>query len=172
MSNFFAECTTQDEAKSLYRKLARQHHPDFGGDEATMKQLNSEYAAFQATTSHRAERKRQSEAHADGKKTNADYVDLDAIAAELRQKIEALLNISSELEVELCGLWVWVTGNTKPHKEAIKAVGGMRWASEKEAWYFAGVRSFNRQKMTLDQVRQAHGSQRVSRKTEREALPS
>jgi len=46
--------------------------------------------------------------------------------------------------------------------EAIKAEG-FRWAHEKEAWYFAGVPSFNRQKRTLDEIRNMHGSQRFTR---------
>lgn len=31
--------------------------------------------------------------------------------------------------------WYWVSGDTKPHKEALKAAGG-RWSSKRSAWYF------------------------------------
>jgi curved DNA-binding protein len=32
-----------DEIKKAYRKLARQHHPDAGGDEAKFKEINEAY---------------------------------------------------------------------------------------------------------------------------------
>jgi ribosomal protein L35 len=163
-----------EEAKSLYRKLARQYHPDFGGSEETMKALNAEYASFQANFSHSAQRKRQAEAHKEGRKTNADFIDLNQVMDELREKVESLLAISTSLEVELCGLWIWVTGDTKPHKDKIKVVPGMRWAREKEAWYFAAVKSHNREKRTMDEIREMHGSTRVSRQRDeqRAALPA
>jgi hypothetical protein len=61
--------------------------------------------------------------------------------------------------VELCGSWVWLTGNTKEHKEAIKAAG-YKWASGKNAWYFRPeeYRSFNRKAHSLDEIRGKHGS--------------
>lgn len=40
---YFANCTTLDELKKEYRRLAMANHPDRGGDEATMKAINAEY---------------------------------------------------------------------------------------------------------------------------------
>ena len=34
---------TQDEIKKAFRKLARTHHPDAGGDEAKFKEINEAY---------------------------------------------------------------------------------------------------------------------------------
>ena len=34
---------TADEIKKAFRKLARKHHPDAGGDEAKFKELNEAY---------------------------------------------------------------------------------------------------------------------------------
>ena len=39
----FENITTIEEAKKLYRELAKQHHPDKGGDVEIMKQVNNEY---------------------------------------------------------------------------------------------------------------------------------
>jgi hypothetical protein len=163
MYHYFQDCLNLDEAKSLYKKLARQHHPDMGGDTATMQEINAEYARFQSEFVYRSERTRQHQAHAEGKKTAADYHDLDEVAEVLRVKIEALLNISPEITVELCSLWIWVTGETKKHKDAIAAIPGMRFAPEKKAWYYPGVPSFNRTRRTMDEIRNMHGSQVFSR---------
>lgn len=153
--------TTAEEAKSLYRKLAREHHPDMGGTVAAMQAINAEYAQLLTELEKGNQRTRQTKAHEDGKKTAADYHDLDEVIETLRVKIEFALNLEG-VEVELCGLWVWLTGNTKANKEAIKAEG-FKWAREKEAWFFAGVPSFNRERRTLDEIRQMHGSQKFTR---------
>jgi curved DNA-binding protein CbpA len=41
---FFASCNTIEEVKCLYKQLAKDHHPDKGGDTATMQAINVEYA--------------------------------------------------------------------------------------------------------------------------------
>ena len=38
------------------------------------------------------------------------------------------------IEIEVCGSWVWVSGDTKPHKERLKALG-FCWHSKKHCWY-------------------------------------
>ena len=39
----FTNCRTLDELKKEYRRLAMIHHPDHGGDTATMQAINGEY---------------------------------------------------------------------------------------------------------------------------------
>ena len=154
---------TLEEAKSLYRKLARQYHPDFGGDEETMKALNAEYAQFTADFARTNARRRQTEAHKEGRKSAADFHDLDGLNEEIKQTIEAILNNCPGVELEIMGLWLWATGNTKPHKETLKA-NGFKWAPKKEGqpWFKAFVPSRNREKRTLDEIREMHGTTRVS----------
>lgn len=41
---FFSHCTTLDEVRSTYQKLAFKHHPDRGGDTATMQAIKVEFA--------------------------------------------------------------------------------------------------------------------------------
>jgi hypothetical protein len=165
MYKYFENCASLDEAKSLYKKRARENHPDLGGDTRTMQDINAEYAYFQAHEAYRSERTRQEKAHAEGKKTAADYHDLDQVIEELRVKIEAVLNMG--LEVELCGLWVWVSGDTKPHKEELKSAG-FKWSPHKTAWYFPGVPSFNRTPRSMDDIRSMYGSQVFTRQPEEE----
>ncbi len=46
---YFVNCKTLDELKKEYRRLVMIHHPDVGGDTATMQAINAEYdAAFPA----------------------------------------------------------------------------------------------------------------------------
>jgi hypothetical protein len=38
---YFNNCRTIDEVKAMYKQLAKQHHPDFGGDTATMQVITA-----------------------------------------------------------------------------------------------------------------------------------
>jgi len=40
---YFMNCKTLDELKKEYRRLASIHHPNVGGDTATMQAINAEY---------------------------------------------------------------------------------------------------------------------------------
>jgi curved DNA-binding protein CbpA len=168
MYNYFKNCQSLDEARSLYRKLALENHPDHGGDLRVMQEINRQWAEYQVIGAKMDARQRQEKAHSEGKKSAADYHDIDELGEILRIKVEALLNISPELIVEVCGLWVWVTGETKKHYTSIKAIEGMRYASDKGAWYFAAIPSFNRTRRTMEEIRQMHGSQRFSRGNQEE----
>ncbi len=153
---------TREEMKQQYRNLCFKHHPDKGGDTRTMQEINAEWALIQAREAYTEASDRQQKAHAEGKKSAGDYHDLNEVESTLREKIEFALNLDG-VDVELMGLWVWLTGNTKAHKEAIKENGGWKWSQNKTAWYFAGVPTFNRKKTTLDEIRNAYGSQSFSK---------
>ena len=63
------------------------------------------------------------------------------------------------LIIEVCGVWIWVTGDTRAHKETLKQAN-FKWASKKKAWHFRPeqFRSRSRGKTTLDQIREKYGS--------------
>lgn len=170
---YFQECRNQEEAKARYRELVRKHHPDAGGDTRTMQDINNEYATFKARGATAEAKNRQRTAHAEGKKSAADYHDLNEVSEQIRTMILFALNLQG-VEVELMGLWVWLTGETKQHREAFKAwneansAQRWKWSPNKKAWYFAGVPTFNRKKTTLDEIRNAYGSQAYKREDQRQ----
>ena len=182
---FFKDCTTMEEGKSLFRKLAMQHHPDLGGDLETMKELNRQWSHFQINfekeTQRARSRKSRAEHGEDPKyKTPADFADFDEKMEAIRQKIEEALNLHlpEDCTIELMGLWVWITGNTFPHRDRLGKKGiGFAFAGEKKAWFYAGVKSKNREKKSLDEIRGMHGStifrnEKEENNTKAEALHS
>lgn len=42
-TDYFAGCNTAEEVEARYRELAREHHPDLGGDTATMADINRQH---------------------------------------------------------------------------------------------------------------------------------
>lgn len=171
--NRFANCKTLAEAKGLYKSLARENHPDVGGDLRTMQEINAEYAEFCANFAKSEAKDRQRTAHTENRKSAADYHDMDEVTTQVKMMIEFALNLDG-VDVELMGLWVWLTGNTKAHRETFKAWNEThdskwKWSPKKSAWYFAGVPTFNRKETTLDEIRDAYGSQKFSRREEERA---
>lgn len=145
---YFTTCTTLDELKKEYRRLAMANHPDRGGDEATMKAINAEYASrFEVLKSQH-----NTAADACHKTTEAPE--------EFIAIINALLKVPG-LVVELCGSWLWISGDTRPNRETLKAAG-CRWSSGKKMWYWRHQEDgahWSRGKKSMDQIRRTYGSQ-------------
>lgn len=145
---YFNKCSSLEELKAEYRRLVKVHHPDHGGDTATMQAINAEYTErFQIL-------KDKHNATAD------EFHQTTEAPEEFIEIIEKLLKLDG-LEVELCGSWLWIGGNTRENKEALKAAG-CRWSNNKKLWYWRHEedgRSWSRGKKTMSQIRSKYGSQ-------------
>lgn len=147
---YFAACATLDALKHEYRRLCMIHHPDRGGDTATMAAINQEYdEAFRRLQSGRTTQQ-TTETH------EAEE------APEAFRAVISRLVILAGINIEICGSWVWVTGNTYPNREALKAAG-LRYSKGKAAWYWKpeGSHSKARRNYSMDEIRQLHGSERI-----------
>lgn len=145
---YFANCRTLEELKKEYRRLTMIHHPDRGGDTATMAAINGEYEeAFSSLKDiHNATH-------------DADHQTTET-PEEFRSIIESLLRIPGII-VELCGSWLWISGETYCHKDALKACG-CRWSSSKKMWYWRHQEDgahWSRGKKSMSQIRSKYGSQ-------------
>ena len=145
---YFANCRTLDELKKEYRRLSKLHHPDHGGDEATMKAINAEYSdRFEVL-------KRQHNASADEAHQTTEAPE------EFINIINALVKLHG-ITVELCGCWLWVSGDTRAVKEELKAAG-CRWSSSKKMWYWRHQEDgahWSRGRKSMQQIRAKYGSQ-------------
>lgn len=148
---YFTNCKTSDEIKSKYRELAKVNHPDLGGNTATMQSINAEYAL---AVNHAVRFEKPG-------KTEQEYSDLAEVNETVRQAVESIVNLP-EIEIEICGLWVWVSGNTRAVKDSLKEAG-YRWASKKLLWYFAGVPASSFGKKDMNDIREKYGSEIVKR---------
>lgn len=150
-TQFFSSCTSKDEVKVQYRKLAKENHPDHGGDTATMQAINKEYALLCDYFTRN-----------DKPDWTADqYATQSQVDERLREVIEKLVTLPG-IEIEICGLWVWVSGDTKPVKEQLKEYG-LRWAHKKEKWYYAGVATSSHGKYSMTEIRNRYGSTKVEK---------
>lgn len=141
---YFSGITNLEELKKTYRRLAMENHPDRGGDTETMKAINAEYeAAF-----NRIKRGGQAEAE-----------EPTETASEFIAVIDALMKIKG-ITIELCGSWLWISGDTKAAKEKLKAAK-CRWASKKKMWYWHPAEEKPRHRRgssDMNEIRQKYGS--------------
>lgn len=147
---FFNNCKSLDEVKATYKTLAKQFHPDKGGDLEIMKAINNEYSFACAKL-------------AKGENLTVEETEAAILDAEkYREALEKIITLEG-INIELVGAWIWVTGNTYAVKNTLKEAGFF-FASKKVAWYFRSeeykVNSRGR-KIDLDQIRTKYGTQRI-----------
>lgn len=156
---FFEGLITETEVKQKYKELAKAYHPDLGGCAETMKQINAQYETCL-------------KGHYQNSGMQDDKID-EILATEkaLSKKILEILHLEG-LNVEICGLWIWITGNTREHKISLKNCGFL-WSSKKEAWYWREENKkggwYRKSEYELSAIRMKHGSLTVQKK-ERVAL--
>ena len=163
MKKYFENITTAQELKKAYKRLCLQLHPDKGGDPAEFKAMQAEYEE----AAQRIARGEAAGNYQHNKKKDGTYKTAEEIYQEqqaFRVVIEKLITLEG-LELEICGNWLWIGGNTYQHREAIKATGA-KYASSKKRWYwFSGewVRK-SRKHFTMDEIRDLHGSEKLQQR--------
>lgn len=141
---YFHNCITIEGLKQEYHRLAMLHHPDKGGDTATMQAINEEFEKLFPTL-----------ASVDETRTDTE------LSQDYRDIIDEISHFDG-IDIEVCGTWIWINGNTFPHKDALKGIGFF-WASKKKRWYWrpANQKRSRRKAQTMDWIRTKYGSFKV-----------
>lgn len=165
MTTYFVDCKNLDELKRQYHRLAAKNHPDKGGNTAIMQEINAEYAA-------RFEVLKRSQNEQAAEDTTGRTRATTESAADFIDIINHLFKMDG-ITIELCGRWLWIGGDTKPHKDALKACG-CRWSSNKKLWnwhYAEDGARWHRGNKSMDQIRRKYGSTTFHR-ADSDALPA
>ena len=150
---YFKDCKTAEDVKKLYRDYVKKYHPDIHGAETeeTMKLINDEYVTIW---------ERLKNVHASAEDSTKTYTSKTGTTetAEEFMKIINKVVILEGIQVDLIGRWIWLSGNTYPYKDTIKSLG-FKWCSNKHmwAWHKAEDASYNRKKMTIDEIKDRYG---------------
>ena len=153
---------TLNELKQLYRAFALEFHPDHGGSEEAMKAINIEFTRLFAILKDR-QNDEATRAHDAG--NWAGYSTTTETPEEFIDIISKLDQIQGII-VELCGRWLWISGNTKDNREALKACG-CRWSHPKKLWYWRHEEDMCYKRTgkdtDIEEIRAKYGSQQMSR---------
>lgn len=132
--------------KTAYRKACSIYHPDRNpAGLEMMKLVNQAYDALKDKSGVEA----------------VGDVDISSYGEEIFNALSKIIHLG--LDIEVCGAWVWLHGDTRPHKDVIKEAGFM-WAPKKKLWYYrpADYKSKGRGKFSMDEIREKHGSEKVT----------
>lgn len=152
-TKYFSPEMNIEELRKNFRQLCLELHPDKGGDEEQFKAMKNEYDYFcrlqaageagKATAENRAAR-----FTAETEK-------------ELREALERFLNIHG-IVVEICGSWLWISGNTFPVHEQIKAAGA-KFSGQKKMWYWSATMRDGkvRGRYDMKKIRSKFGSEAI-----------
>lgn len=152
---YFMDCQTAEELKSAYHKLVKKLHPDNGGDAKEFVTMKSEFESlFNILKNTHYNSKTGETWEATGDRATTET------AKEFMDIIEKLMFISA-LNVELCGSWIWVSGDTKSYKELLKELD-FKYSSNKQMWYYQrdGKRRFHKKAWSINQIRDVYGSEK------------
>ncbi len=142
IKNHFENIQGVNEAKLVFKKLAKILHPDVGGTNEKFKLLNSVYNDYLE---------------------NKIYFSTDSkFDLELEKIISQILHYE-DLIIEVVGSWIWLSGETKPIKEKLKDLG-FKWASKKKQWYYGEMKGRNPKQKSLDEIKSKYGCQTVKSK--------
>ena len=146
---------TLNDIKQVFRKLVSVNHPDKGGNTETMQLINTAFAElckyFETNETLDINQEEQEAAH------NFDFSFLDTL-----KTLHGVI-------IEVCGYWVWLSGNTYPHKETISNLG-FKFSGAKKSWYWSptiDTSKYKRGSKSMKNIRQEFGSKII--KTESQA---
>lgn len=157
MTTFFSNCANLDEVKKRYKELALKHHPDRGGSTETMQQINAEYESIRKNPFYKFDTLTQDDQN--------DFI----IYPEILSKVIGLEGII----IEVIGNWIWISGNTYPHRIYLKE-SGFFFASKKVMWYYrpAEYSCANHKPKPIDEIRNKYGSDRIDNRDMKQRLPN
>ena len=131
-----------NEAKKIYKELAKKLHPDVGGTDELFKILNSVY-------NHILE-------HGLNFSEDAEF-DL-----ELEKVISKILHFE-HIIIEVVGSWIWVSGDTRHIKETLKELN-FKWANKKKLWYYGEMKGINPKQKSMEEIKNKYGCEVVKNK--------
>lgn len=165
--NLFMQAGGIKKARFLYIDLIKKNHPDKGGSVELCQLINAAFDKFLKTyTPPEQETEQETEQAKSPFNDYKDFSEVSDISSVLRCKIMAVAHLDG-IDIELCGSWLWLTGDTKKYAKILKAAGF--WFSPKKcAWYFhegkfSHFKFKGMQELDLDDIRERHGSYRYKK---------
>lgn len=158
---YFKNVNNLEELRREYKKLLKKYHPDQpeGSEEAT-KEINTEYDLLFATLKACKQQNNQEE------KKDEFNAEFDKAFREILAKI-----IDLNVDIEVIGTWIWISGNTYAVKETLKRLG-FRWISTRKswAWHEEPYQKHHGKQKSMDELRNFYGSKVVKNSISYESL--
>lgn len=149
---YFKGIKTIEDLKEKYKELCKQLHPDNGGDTRAFQDMQNEFTELfkRLKNVHRKDTADQESTEEATEETPEQFADIIAKVAGF------------DVDIEIVGRWVWLSGNTYAYKDGIKAAGFF-WSSKHKKWYWNGGthKSKKHSKMKMETIKFKYGCTKV-----------
>lgn len=138
-----------DEVKKAYKAASKKFHPDINPSGLYMMQMINSAYEFLCEQSYPICQ-------------DEDYS--NSYPSELSEAINAIINIPY-INIEVCGIWVWVSGKTKENKDTLKSAR-FKYSGNKKMWYFRPETDKKRyfgKGSSIDEIRGKYGHKNIHR---------
>jgi hypothetical protein len=142
-TNLFYGCTSAAEVQLRFDELSSV----FADQTEMLKALKAEYSTLMSVLN--------SEKPVEEEK---DKASISEIIKVLQEKVNP-----DGLHLEICGTWLWITGNTYQVKNVLKELG-FRFSSNKLCWYYRqdDHRSGNQKPVPFEFIKGKYGSKEIA----------
>ncbi len=151
---FTGTARTLEELKKEYKQLAKKYHPDITGRDTNkeMAEINNEYQYLFDFLKNM--------------KFNHQTNDFYESDTETKEQANEFINIINafikyqDIDIMVCGSWLWITGKTYPLRNELKKYN-LRFSSNKKAWYIHYDEFKKRSKtvLSLDEIKNIYGAE-------------
>lgn len=138
---------TENDLKTAYRQACKKYHPDINPNGLElMKIVNAAYAFLKKHMN----------------KWNFNQQTNDTSLTEKMQAIFNKIKHFEGLKAEVCGAWLWLSGNTYEYKSQLKEYG-FKWAPKKKQWYWhdGSYRKKSKRVLEMSEIRALYGSEEL-----------
>ena len=134
----------QESLKAAYRTACKQYHPDHNPDGLELMKLVNLANEFLTKNLN---------------KWAFDQCNNDTPLTEKMQELFNQIKHFVGIKSELCGTWLWLSGETWRYKKELKQFG-FKWASKKKQWYWSpgGFRKRSKKVLSMNEIRSKYGS--------------
>ena len=156
---YFENLSTMEIVKKQYRKLAMKYHPDRGGSEEIFKIINNEYEEALNIAKKNELKKTKSKKEEDFIKNQYKN------SSNFRNIMDKLIQLV-DINIEICGTWLYITGNTYPVKDYLKNEFGAFWSKSKKCWIISPEgKNFRKSRgykgKNMNSIRNVYGSEKI-----------
>jgi hypothetical protein len=148
---YFNDYSNIAELRKLFRQYCLELHPDKeGGNHEAFIEMKAEYEKVL----HFAASNEAGRACAENREPAFNFES----ESELAAMVEKLMKVQGII-IEICGSWLWVSGNTFPVHEQLKEFG-LKYSRNKKRWYFSPYMTGGKRKgrYTMNKIRETFGS--------------
>lgn len=148
---YFKGIKTIEDLKEKYRDLCKQLHPDNGGDTRAFQDMRNEFTNLFKTLKN---------VHRTAAAQDQEEDQEEEAPEEFASVIAKVAGF--DVDIEIIGRWVWLSGNTYQYKDGIKAAGFF-WSSKHKKWYWNGgtTKSRKHSRMSYETIKAIHGYSKV-----------